>query len=303
MNLTDQEVKKTIQDITILGGIVNLILAILKIVGGLLFSSIGLLADGIHSLSDLFTDALVLVGAWIGSKPPDENHPYGHAKFETFAAAGIALVLVAVGSSIGWESAKSLFYQQKSFPSSSIIVLALISIFSKEFLFQLTKKAALKTSSPVLKANAWHHRSDAISSIAVLLGGIASLLGWGYGDHVAGLVVGLFIIKVGFDITFENLHQLADRAVDKPLQDKISSIIEAEKGVRDWHRLRTRTAGREIFMDVHILVDPETSVLKGHLIAVQLEEHLHQSIQNPMNIIIHIEPDLPEMYPSHHTKQ
>ncbi len=290
--------QESINKITLLGAIINALLALLKIVAGWFFGSLSLLADGIHSFSDLITDALVIVGAWLGAKPPDENHPYGHAKFETFATTTIALILISVGLGIGWEAIHSIISHKRSYPSSAILIFASLSIGLKEFLYQATKKVARRISSPILMANAWHHRSDAISSVAVLFGGIGSLWGFGYADHIAGVIVATFIIKVGIDITTENLNQLADAAIEESLLQNIKEIIEGQSGIEGWHRLRTRQAGRQIFMDVHILVDPETTIQEAHAISTQLEEALHRQIANPMNIIIHVEPNLPEMQPT-----
>ena len=287
---------KDIQKITIVGGIANLLLSIAKITGGSMTGSLALIADGFHSLSDLLTDMMVLVGTWIAAKPPDESHPYGHGKFESFATIGIALSLSATGVILGWESIQAIFHKKTVVAGWVVIILAGASVLAKEILYQLTMRIAKRTGSRSLVANAWHHRSDALSSFAVLLGGVATLLGWSYGDHIAGLVVGLMVAGVGVQIAFQSVGELADQAVDDETKNKIEAILQKDDAVCEWHRLRTRRVGNLVFMDVHILVNSFMNIREGHTIAERLENNLEKAFTHPINVIIHIEPCDPPLF-------
>ncbi len=170
-----------------------------------------------------------------------------------------------------------------------------VSIISKEWLYQITKKIAIKTHSSATYANAWHHRSDALSSVAVLVGIAALKFGFKYGDAIGAVVVGLLIMFVGINIIGDCLKELTEGAVDQKTIDQIRSIIGGNSSVRQWHRLRTRRVGREVFLDLHILVDPALNIAAAHEIAESLEKTLHEQIIRPVNITVHIEPDTPEL--------
>ena len=175
MNNTSNN-EKQIQLVTIWGMITTIFLAIVKLTIGVIINSIALIADGIHSISDLLTDITVLISNKAARKPPDLDHQYGHGKFETFGAQIIAIILILVGVGIGWKAINLIYNHQQNFPGPSLIAVSIISVISKEILFQYTKKIAIKTHSTSLFANAWHHRSDALSSVGVILGGISSML-------------------------------------------------------------------------------------------------------------------------------
>jgi cation diffusion facilitator family transporter len=280
-----------IRRVTIWGAVVNVVLAVAKIAGGKLVGSISLVADGVHSLSDLATDLVVLVGSSIGRRPADESHPYGHGRFETLASIFVAMTLVGVGIYIAWEAATSMFADhEETTPGWAMVVLASVSIVSKELLYQWTRRVARSTRSPAVLANAWHHRSDALSSVAVLLGGAAGLAGFPHGDHVAGVVVGLMVVMAGGQIVYGQVCELLEQKVDDAILDKIRNVLDRHPEVRGWHRLRTRKVGRETFADVHVLVDPELSVRASHVIADELERELERAVADPINISIHIEP-------------
>ena len=285
---------KQIRQVTYLGIVVNVILSVLKIFVGLAAGSMALFADGIHSISDMATDVVVLLGVYFGSRKPDIEHPYGHGKIEVFSAMSIAFVLVIVGMWMIYKAAMAIAVSDVSKPGIVVVVVALISIITKEVLYQVTKKVAVALHSPALYANAWHHRSDALSSVVVVIGLVSMMLGFVYGDRIAAMLVGLMIILVGVRVIVDNLHELVDVAVDENTVSQIKQIISSKDQIRQWHKLRTRTVGREVFLDLHILVDPELSVSAGHAIAESLEESLHKQIIRPVNITVHIEPDMPE---------
>ena len=285
---------KQIRGVTYLGVVVNVVLSALKVSVGLVAGSMALLADGIHSLSDMATDIVVLLGVHFGSRKPDTEHPYGHGKIEVFSAVSIALVLVIVGMGMIYKAAMAMAVSDVSKPGTVVAIVAIISIISKEVLYRITKKVAVTLHSPALYANAWHHRSDALSSVVVVVGLVAMMLGFVYGDRIAAMLVGLMIILVGVRVIVDNLHELVDVAVDENTVSQIKEIISSKDQIRQWHKLRTRTVGREVFLDLHILVDPDLSVAAGHTIAESLEESFHEQMIRPVNITVHIEPDMPE---------
>ncbi|MEN8128318.1 MAG: cation diffusion facilitator family transporter [Planctomycetota bacterium] len=298
MKKTAQSQSKDIQKITYVGMGVNVGLAILKVVFGTLVNSVALLADGIHSLSDLATDIAVLVGIHFGSKEPDHEHPYGHGRIETFSAAFVALVLVLIGGGMIFKASMGIarmpddVQQYSSLFGMVVIWISLISVVAKELIYRWTRNIAVRTHSAALYANAWHHRSDALSSIAVLIGAVAVLFGYPHGDRIAAIAVGLMIILVGVKVVNGCLNELTERSVDRKTVERIEKIIASEKQILDWHKLRTRSLGREVFVDLHVLVNPDLTVTEAHEIADCLECSLHEQISRPINVMVHVEPKL-----------
>jgi cation diffusion facilitator family transporter len=276
----------------------NVALAASKIAAGTLVNSIGLVADGIHSLSDCITDAAVILGVRLGAKGPDPEHPFGHGRLETFATAFIAFVLTIVGAGMIYTASRSIAAQHAAGASavsisSWVIYIALLSVFAKEFLYQWTRRVAIRTHSSTAYANAWHHRSDALSSVAVLIGAVSVKLGYPHGDQLGAIAVGILIILVGVQILNRCFSEFAEKAADSQSIEQIEKILAAVPEIRQWHKLRTRTVGREIFLDVHILVDPELKITQAHAIADALERALHQQMIRPVNVTVHVEPDTP----------
>jgi len=282
--------EKKIRTITLWGSLLNTLLMALKIISGLLIQSSALVADGFHSLSDLVTDFLVLIGTKLSSRPADKTHPYGHKKFETLASQLMALFLFAIGVGFILSSGGAILRHEHNFPGVIVLVVAAISVFGKEVLFYKTRKVSRETESAALYANAWHHRSDSFSSVAVLLGGAASLFGWGPADQLATLVVGFMICGVGAKIFYECVIELAETSADKESIQTISQILSEQTDIATWHALRTRKLGGELFLDVHICVDPRLSVQEGHDISNRLESEIREKLSKPVNILVHIEP-------------
>lgn len=288
-----ESANKQIRFVTNVGIGGNIVLSAVKIGVGLLGGSVALIADGIHSLSDMATDVAVLLGVYFGSKQPDERHPYGHGRAETFVTGFIGTVLMVIGSAMIYYAAGDIAAGKYAQPGLAVLFVALISIIVKEVLYRLTKRVAIKTYSPALYGNAWHHRSDALSSIAVVVGFVSLKFGFKYGDQMAAVVVGLMIVLVGVRVIGDCLRELAESAVDESTIEHIKGIINANPSIRQWHKLRTRTVGREVFLDLHIVVDPGLNVAAAHEIAESLENTLHEQISRPVNITVHIEPDTP----------
>ncbi|ORU91440.1 MAG: cation diffusion facilitator family transporter [Cycloclasticus sp. symbiont of Poecilosclerida sp. N] len=285
---TELQAKKRI---TVIGAVVNLVLSAGKISCGLLGQSQALIADGFHSLSDLLTDALVYYASHHGSQDADEEHPYGHARFETLATVVLGSVLIAVAGVIIWDAAMRFFNPQTLSYGWFILAVAIISIASKEVMYHLTMTTAEETQSSLLKANAWHHRSDAISSFIVLIGVGLEMAGYKYFDSIAALVVGFMVVKIGFDLVLSASKELVDTALDADTVGRIKRVILDVKGVRELHFLRTRKMGELALVDVHILVAPMISVSEGHLISETVRLSLVERVENIGEVMVHIDPE------------
>jgi cation diffusion facilitator family transporter len=299
-NVKTKGANRQIRQVTYLGIVANIVLAIVKAVVGLMAGSMALIADSAHSISDIVTDVALLLGIHFGSKEPDLKHPYGHGRIETISEAFIAAALVVVGGVLLQRASiaiAKLHTAQSGFSDIGWIVcwVAVVSIVVKEVLYLITRKVAVKTDSSALYANAWHHRSDALSSIAVVIGFISLKLGYVHGDQVATIVVGLLIILVGVKILVGCFEEFAERSADSATVGQIEGIIASENRIRQWHRWRTRNVGREIFIDLHILVDPQLDITSAHEIAESLESAMHAQLTRPVNITVHVEPDRPEL--------
>ncbi len=287
--------------VTWVGLLSNLALAGVKLAVGLLAGSLALVADGFHSLSDTVSDFAVLFGIHFASKEPDPKHPYGHGRIETFAAFFVAAALIIAGGGMIYQAAVRLAELQVENDRATIvagpavIAVALLSVAVKELLYRWTRRVAVRTHSTVLYANAWHHRTDALSSVAVLIGAAAVYLGYPHGDPLAAMAVALMIILVAVRIVGDCVHELSERAVDRQTLEQIERVLQTDRRICQWHRLRTRSVGREVFVDLHILVDPELNIKEAHQIADTLEYNLHEQISRPVNVVVHVEPDLPEL--------
>lgn len=289
---------RQIRRVTYIGIVINLLLAILKVAVGVLAGSMALIADGIHSVSDMATDVVVLLGVHFGTKKADSGHPYGHGRIETFSSVSIALFLVFLGFVLIYRAGVGIVETQlavPAVPAVSAVIVAVISIVVKELLYRITRKVAVKTNSSVLFANAWHHRSDALSSVIVVVGLVSLMFGFTYGDRIAAMAVGLMIALVGGHILADCFRELTESAVDEKTVEQITGIIAADNRVHQWHKLRTRRVGREVFLDLHILVDPGLNIADAHTITEDLEKTLHKQMSRPVNITVHIEPDLPQL--------
>lgn len=277
--------------VTIWSICLNVFLMGLKLAVGLVIGSAALVADAIHSISDLSTDIVVILGMRISSRPADESHAYGHGKFETVAASVIGVVLISAGFYIVWEAGSALYRQEVNIPGYPVIVVAVLSIVSKEWIYRVTRRVARRVGSSALYVNAWHHRSDALSSVAVLVGGIAGAAGWGQGDQVAATVVGAMVCVVGINALWKVFIEFTEGSISANERESITEAIQSVGGVKSWHRLRTRLVGREVFMDVHVRVDAGLSVAEGHRICSAVENAIAGSMERTVNVVVHCEPE------------
>lgn len=290
--------EKQITRVTLIGSIVNLILTAIKIIAGVVGKSGAMIADGIHSLSDLASDIVVLIFVPIAGKAKDKDHQYGHGKFETLATLVVSLILMVVAIRLVASSAKSIISALSGniLPKPGYIALAaaIISIVSKEILYQYTALVARRTDSSVCKANAWHHRSDALSSIGSLLGiGGAVILGnkWTILDPVAAVIIGLMILFVAIKMAKAPIEELMEKSLDEKTEKEITDIILATEGVQNMHNLKTRRNGQSKIIDCHIRVKRTISIVEAHDIATNVEKNLKQKFGNETQTSIHIEPE------------
>ena len=284
--------------VTVVGAVTNFVLSVVKIVIGYLGQSQALIADGIHSVSDLLSDGLVLFASHHANQEPDAEHPYGHGRFETAAtlALGILLILVALG--IGWDAIERLFSKEmQPVPTALALYAAIFSILANEGLFWYTLYVGKKIKSKLLIANAWHSRSDAVSSIVVLLGIAGTQLGVSNLDTIAAIIVSLMIAKMGWELGWQALEELVDKSLDEEEVEKVGEVIDSVDGVKSVHMLRTRKSGHQSAADVHVLVDPLLSVSEGHMIAVAVEEELKKNIDHLSDVTVHIDPEDDEESP------
>lgn len=282
---------------TLIGSATNLFLSLFKLVAGILGHSGAMIADAVHSVSDLFTDVIVLVFMRLSNRPVDETHSYGHGKFETLATTIISVALFCVGLGILFHGAgdivKAIRGEELQSPGMVALWAALISIVLKEILYQYTMRVGRKYNSPVLIANAWHHRSDAFSSLATTAGiGGAIFLGpgWQVLDPIAAVVVSLFIIKVAFDIIRPAVGDLLEQSLPPELQNEILEAAKSFNGVVQPHNLRTRRVGQINVVDLHVRMPGEMSVAVSHKIVRRIEERLHKFLGPDAILNIHVDP-------------
>ncbi|MGA1980563.1 MAG: cation diffusion facilitator family transporter [Sedimentisphaerales bacterium] len=296
MNNDQQKIaSRQLRGVTYLSIAANVFLITGKFIVGLITGSLSILADAIHSVSDMLTDIAVLLGLYFGSKEPDSSHPYGHGKLETLAAIAIALGLLGVGLGMIYYAALEIAKDHVTRPRDLVLITAVGAVAIKEVVYRVTKAVAMKYHCPAALANAWHDRADALSSVAVIVGVIAQKFGFSHGDQVAAIGIGVMVVIVATKLIGDCLGELIEKAVDEATLAQIKDVISANGQIRQYHRLRTRTIGRQVFLDVHILVDPHLHIAAAHEIADSLEKALTEQITRPVNITIHIEPDIPQM--------
>ncbi len=283
---------REVRKVTWWGFSVNLFLAGLKAAAGLLFGSQALVADAVHSLSDMVTDVAVLVGSRFWEAPPDADHPHGHGRIETLIAFLIGLVLAGVGTVLGWEAVRTWLAKEPGLASWPVLFVAVLSILSKEWIYRWTVRVALRVQSSSLTANAWHHRTDALSSVPVVLAVVCLYFfpGWPYFDQLATILVSAMILYASWRICFPAVQQLVDSAASEESVVAIRAEALSAKGVKAIHAVRTRWIGSGYQVDLHVMVDPDQSVYDGHEVAGRVKHRLLESDLNVLDVLVHIEP-------------
>lgn len=289
--------EKGIYKVTIVGSIVNFLLLVFKFFAGIAGHSAAMLADAVHSLSDFITDIVVIVFVRIAGKPEDKGHDYGHGKYETLATAIIGLLLLCVGFGIFWNGASSIYTflrgGQLESPGVVALVAALVSIVSKEILYQYTVVQGKKLNSQAVVANAWHHRSDALSSIGTAIGiGGAILLGdhWRVLDPIAAVVVSFFIMKVSVQLLIPCVDELLERSLPDDVEKEIEQTVLSFPGVSQPHHLRTRRIGNYYAIELHVRMDGKITLEEAHSTATAIENKLKEMFGKGTHVGIHVEP-------------
>lgn len=289
--------KREIYRVTFVGLVVNLVLSLLKLAAGVVGRSGAMVADAVHSFSDLATDIVVIAFARISAKPRDTDHDYGHGKYETLATIIISIALGVVGAGILVNSIRGIRTVIDGGllprPGAVALVAAAVSILVKEILYRYTVRVGRRIDSPSVVANAWHHRSDALSSLGTLLGiGCAFFLGdkWRIADPIAALVVAVFIFKVAFDLIRTGLGELLEQSLPEEVEKEILGIVAANPRVREPHNLRTRRIGAAIAIEVHVRMDGKMTVEESHELTVDIEQRLRERFGEGTMIAIHVEP-------------
>ena len=286
--------------VSIISIIVNAILFVFKLLAGIVGHSKAMISDAIHSASDIVSTIVVIIGIFISRKTSDEKHPYGHEKFECIAAIILSAMLFGLGISIcidGIEAIINKSYLIIKTPTLIALIAAIISIIVKEWMYQFTFKASIKENSNALYADAWHHRSDALSSIGALIGIAASMLGFKIFDPIASVVIAICIIKAAFDILIDGINKMVDTSASNEILKKITDIINNEKEIKNIDSLKTRLFGSKLYIDLEIAVDKTLSLIEAHDIAHKIHDLLEENIKNCKHCMVHVNPY------NHHTKK
>ncbi len=282
--------------VTVAGMVLNILLSGGKVLAGIVASSSAIIADGLHSLSDLASDIMVLWGIRAAKMPPDEDHHYGHFRYEAVTALLVGVLLCGAALFIAGEAIYTISQRHGGVRNWLPFYMAISSIVTKELLYWWTRAVGRKFNNPAVIANAWHHRSDAFSSIAAAAGIAGALIGgerWSFLDHLTAVLLASFLVYVGVRIVRDAWYRLCDQAPRSDTQQQMKNAIRAIPGVRGFHAFRARHAGagNRIEMDVHIQVDPSISVQQGHEIASQVEQEIRRTNPDVSNIVVHIEPE------------
>ena len=288
----DADREKIVRKVTWVGLWVNLFLAAIKFTAGIYGRSQALVADAIHSLTDLTTDIAVIAGSHYWSRPPDENHPYGHRRLETLVTVFIGVALIAAGIGIGWKAISALQEKHASPPGWIAVAAALASIVCKESIYRWTAMTGRRVKSAALAANAWHHRTDAFSSIPVLIAvaGARVFPSWSFLDHLGAVVVSIFILHASIKIIWPGLSELIDVGAPKEIRKKIRNIALKNESVLQVHDIRTRYISSSIQVDLHIVVDGLITVRQGHDIADDVKARIIDRISEVLDVIVHVDP-------------
>ena len=270
--------------------IVNVILSIIKLVSGIFGKSNAMISDALHSISDVISTIIVIIGLKISNKANDKEHQYGHERLENVASIILSFLLFVTGVIIGLDGIKNIFNNTFSNPTIIALLSAILSIIIKEWMYWYTIKVAKKYNSDSLKADAWHHRSDAFSSIGSLIGIGFSMLGFVYMDTVASIIIALFIIKISIDIFKESINKMIDSSCDKETIKKIENVVLKTKGVLEIESLKTRLFGNKIYIDIEICASKKISFEESHKIAHKVHDSVEKNIENVKHCMVHINP-------------
>lgn len=286
--------EKIIMKVSIVSILLNIILALIKLLIGFISSSIAMISDGIHSSSDVLSTIIVIIGAKISNREADETHPYGHERFECIATFILGMILIFVGFEIGLNVIKDLVLNVESIidleSGKLALIVAIISIISKEAMFWYSYSAGKKIDSSSLKADAWHHRSDAISSVGSFIGILGALLGFPKIEKIASIIICLIILKTGYDIVKDAIKELIDEACDEETENQIKEIVLNEDGVINIDSLKTRVFATRIYIDLEIGADKDKTLEESHIIAQNVHDKIESKITKVKHCMVHVNP-------------
>lgn len=291
--IRDAEFRRTANRVSAVSIVGNLLLSLFKLFAGVFAHSSAMISDAVHSASDVFSTFVVLIGIHVSSKEADEEHPYGHERLECVAAIILATILLITGLSIGISAVRTIAennYGDLESPGILALIAAVVSIVSKEAMFWYTIGNARRINSAALVADAWHHRSDALSSIGALIGIAGARLGYPVLDAVASLVICVFIAKASYDIFKDAIDKMVDHSCDSETERQLAEFIRGEDGVRKLDSLLTRVFGTKIYVDIEIAVDADLSLQDAHAIAEQVHDHIEQRFETVKHVMVHVNP-------------
>lgn len=276
--------------VTIIGMVLDGVLGIIKVIAGALFHSQALLVDGIHSFTDVASDLVVLGVMRISRQEPDDDHPYGHQRIETFGTLILGSILIAVGAALAWENTLRLIEGEAEIvPGWPVLVAAAVSVASKEWIYRYTRRVGLEIKSDLIIANAWHSRTDAFSSVVVLFSTLGAMAGFLWLDVLAAVVIAGIIIHIGWKFTWDSVKELVDTGLSPKDTEMLKELARHTDGVRNVHELRSRRMGHDILLDIHLVVRPEISVSEGHQIGMQVVSAMRGALENIRDINFHID--------------
>ncbi len=288
---TPEQTAVRVSVISIIG---NIFLSLIKLIAGIIAHSPAMISDAVHSASDVFSSVIVIVGVRISAKAEDKEHPYGHERFECVASIVLAVVLLVTGLFIGAEAMEKITsgsYKSMVIPEIPALVTAVISIVSKEGMFWYTRYYAIKTDSGAVMADAWHHRSDALSSVGAFVGIAGARMGFSILEPLACLLICLFIAKASFDIFRDAVDKMVDHSCDNETEDKMRKCVLSQEGVNGIDILRTRVFGNRIYADIEITADGEKTLTEGHEIAEKVHSEIENNFPKVKHIMVHVNPD------------
>ncbi|MCH5275930.1 MAG: cation transporter [Lachnospiraceae bacterium] len=289
----EQNTEKTAMRVSMVSILVNVALALGKFAAGILASSGAMVSDAVHSASDVFSTFVVIIGIRLSGKKADAEHPYGHERMECVAAIVLAVVLAITGLEIGADGIRKIVsgeYGELAVPGILALIAAVVSILVKEGMYWYTRYHAKKVNSSALMADAWHHRSDSLSSVGAFIGILGARMGFPIMDTLASLVICVLILKAAYDIFKDAINKMVDKACDKEMEEQLRELVEAQQGVMGVDTLRTRTFGNRIYVDVEILADGRLPLYESHAIAERVHDEIEARFQEVKHIMVHVNP-------------
>jgi cation diffusion facilitator family transporter len=283
--------------VTVIGMVLDAVLGIIKVIAGALFHSQALLVDGVHSFSDVASDLVVLGVMRVSRQAPDQDHPYGHQRIETFGTLLLGSILIAVGAALAWENTLRLFVDSiTTAPGWPVLVAAALSVAGKEWIYHYTRRVGIAIRSDLIIANAWHSRTDALSSVVVLLSTVGAMVGFYWLDILAAVIVAGIIIHIGWKFTWDSVKELVDTGLSPEDINILKEAARNTEGVLNVHDLRSRRMGQDILLDIHLVVRPEISVSEGHQIGMHVVSSMRNALENIRYITFHIDAELDEVF-------